>query len=138
MKGNPSLFSDPDAANKLESIMLSDIQIIRKPRDSELDGYPLVTPEHCFVMSLQNSNTLFFEAINDIQMKRVTMGLNGILHVLERDIKTGDYSWILQSLQSVKRKVSDVQPSACAVDQSVKKTLLEEAKARRRKKRQQR
>jgi hypothetical protein len=136
MKGNPSLFSDPDAANKLESIMLSDIQIIRKPRDSELDGYPLVTPEHCFVMSLQNSNTLFFEAINDIQMKRVTMGLNGILHVLERDIKMGDYSWILQSLQSVKRQVPDVQTNACAVDQSVKKILLEEAKVQRRKKRQ--
>lgn len=138
MKGNPSLFSAPEATDKVESIMLSDIQIIRKPRESELDGYPLVTAEHCFVMSLQNGNTLFFEAINDIQMKRVTIGLNGILHVLERDIKTGDYSWILQSLQSVKRKVSDVQPSASAVDQSVKKTLLEEAKARRRKKRQQR
>ncbi|KAL3790822.1 hypothetical protein HJC23_004723 [Cyclotella cryptica] len=138
MMGNTSSFSAPDDTHKVESIMLSDIQIIRKPRESELDGYPLVTPEHCFVMSLQDGNTLILEAINDIQMKRVTMGLNGILHVLEHDIKTGDYSWILKSLQSVKRKVSDVQPHACAVDLTVKKTLLEEAKARRRKKRQQR
>jgi hypothetical protein len=78
------------------------------------------------------------EAVNAIQVNRVISGLNGILNKLERDINTtGDYTWIVQSLESVKRKASDIQPYVVKTNNTPKKTLLQEAAARRKNKRRQ-
>lgn len=131
-------FTSPDAANNLKSILLSDIKAIRKPREAELDSYPLITPEHCFLVVLENGTMLFFEAVSVIQMNRVTCGLNGILNKLGNDMNaTGDYSWINQSLESIKRKASYIQP--CVVEKVARpeKSLMQEATERRKLKRRQ-
>jgi hypothetical protein len=138
MNNKATSFTEPDATNKVETISLSDIKTIRKPREEDLTGYPLVTPEHCFLLALLNGVTFLLEAVNAIQVNRVISGLNGILNKLERDINTtGDYTWIVQSLESVKRKASDVQPYVVKTNNTPKKTLLQEAAARRKNKRRQ-
>jgi hypothetical protein len=138
MNNQSSTFSAPNETNKVESILLSDIKTIRKPREAELEGYPFVTPKHCFVLALLNGVTLFLEAVDAIQMGRVTAGLNGILNKLEQDINTtADFSWIMKSLEHVKKKASDVQPHVVKKNAAVKKSLLQEAAARRMMRRKQ-
>lgn len=138
MNNKASTFTAPDAPNKVESILLSDIKSIRKPREAELHGYPLVTPAHCFVLALLNGVTFFFEAVNAIQISRVTTGLNEILNKLEHDINnTGDFAWVLQSLESVKRRAGDVQPNIVKQNTNVRKSLMQEAASRRKMKRRQ-
>jgi hypothetical protein len=136
MNNQPSTFSAPDETNKVESILLSDVKTIRKPREAELEGYSLVTPTHCFVLALLNGVTLFLEAVDALRMDRVTAGLNGVLNKLEQDINTrGDYTWIMKSLECVKKRAVDVQPHVVKNNAAVKKSLLQEAAARRKMKR---
>ena len=136
MDGTAATFTAPDETNKIDSILFSDIKTIRKPREAELNGYPVAIREHCFVLSLFNGATFFLEAVNSIQMNRVTAGLNGILNKLELDINgTGDFTWITQSLEAVKRKPCDVQPSVERTGTnsptSTKKSLVQQAAERR-------
>ena len=138
MNNNAISFTVSNATNKIDSISLSDIKTIRKPREAELHGYPLATPEHCFILALLNGVTFLLEALNVVQMNRVIAGLNGILNKLEQDINTtGDFTWINQSLESVKRKASDVQPHVVKKTTGVKKSLMQEAAMRRKMKRRQ-
>ena len=136
MDNTATAFTAPDETNKIDSILLSDIKTIRKPREAELDGYPVATPEHCFVLSLFSGATFFLEAVNSVQMNRVTAGLNGILNKLELDINnTGDFTWIMQSLEAVKRKPRDVQPSVARTSSNLptqtKNSLVQQAAERR-------
>lgn len=138
MNNNVSPFTALDAAKQVESILLSDIKTIRKPREAELNGYPLATSENCFVIALFNGITLFLEAVNVVQMNRVTAGLNGIMNKLEQDISTrGDFTWIMKSLEYVKKKACDVQPHVVKQKTNTSKSLMQEAAARRKMKRRQ-
>lgn len=89
------------------------------------------------MLSTQSGITLVFEAINAVQLVRVTIGLNGVLEKLEKDINAGDNAWIMQSLASVKQTARDVQPCISKTDVGMKKTLLQEAAARRMRRQQQ-
>jgi len=136
-----STFSSPGLLpNPIDSICLFDIQSMRKPTKFELDSYPQAIAGNSFFLSTNNGTSLLFEAINDVQIDRVTTGLKGVVSKLVRDIITGDNGWIVQMMTSVGANVLGVDGSASyamtnVTDQLVKKTLVEEARVMRRKRR---
>jgi hypothetical protein len=136
-----STFSSPGLLpNPIDSICLFDIQSMRKPTIFELDSYPQAIAGNSFFLSTNNGTSLLFEAINDVQIDRVTTGLKGVVSKLVRDIITGDNGWIVQMMTSVGANVLGVDGSASyamtnVTDQLVKKTLVEEARVMRRKRR---
>eukprot|EP01082_Thalassiosira_pseudonana_P012709 g11199.t1 g11199 contig5:351146-353860(+) len=139
--GQVSTFSSPGLLpNPIDSICLFDIQSMRKPTKFELDSYPQAIAGNSFFLSTNNGTSLLFEAINDVQIDRVTTGLKGVVSKLVRDIITGDNGWIVQMMTSVGANVLGVDGSASyamtnVTDQLVKKTLVEEARVMRRKRR---
>jgi len=139
------------------------IQSIRKPSAFELeDSYPFAIPAHSFFLTTNSNNddgndngtsSLLFEAVDELQMIRVTTALRGIIGKLAKKIILGENDWVVQMMLASSSPVSGgpstsisledleggVVPCAMAdmTDNLVKKTtLMKQAQERRSKIRQ--
>jgi len=98
-----------DASHALE---LLDIRSIRRPTSFELDNaYPFAIPTHSFFLTTTSGEdedgededgnvgrSLLFEAVDELQMIRVTAALRGIIGKLAKKIIQGENDWVVQML----------------------------------------
>jgi len=167
-------FEDPrllwtDGQDVSYTLELLDIQSIRQPSPLELDiSYPFAIPAHSFFLTTTNNiisndvnksnsnesdahfghTSLLFEAVDELQMTRVTTALRGIIGKLAKKIILGENDWVVQMMSASSvpggRAVmsdtlddlegSSVVPRAMAdvTDHLVKKTtLMKRAQERR-------
>lgn len=85
----------------MEGFSLFDISSIRKPSVFELDSFPMATADSSFFISKCDGDSLLFEAIDNVQMTRVSSALKGIVAKMTRCIIMGDDAWMTQMLTSV-------------------------------------
>lgn len=141
--GRVSSFAPKKSFTATERIGLFDVLSIKKPTMIELDGYPLAIPENCFILLMNNGASLLFEAIDNFQMTRISTAIRGIVAKMARNIVTGDNAWVTQMLTSVDKNVSDddivVSVAMTDVtDQLIRKSIMQQAQDRLRKKRSSR
>jgi hypothetical protein len=87
---------------------LLDVSSIRPPAPFELDeSYPLANPLHSFFVMTHapafdrsdgTASSLLFEAMDEVQMVRVTAALRGIIGKLARQIVLGESEWMVQMM----------------------------------------
>ena len=81
------------------TIDLLDIEMIRQPTESEVkDIYPFAVSAHSFFVSNRDGSTLLFEADDELQMKRITTSLRGVIARLAKKIVTGESDWVGQMM----------------------------------------
>jgi len=114
----------------MENFSLFDISSIRKPSVFELDSFPMASADSCFFVSRCDGNSLLFEAIDNVQMTRVSSALKGIVAKMTKSIITGDDTWITQMLASVHGSSGDeyiVTATTDVTDHLIKKSIVDEA-----------
>lgn len=114
----------------MENFSLFDISSIRKPSVFELDSFPMASVDSCFFVSRCDGNSLLFEAIDNVQMTRVSSALKGIVTKMTRSIIMGDDTWITQMLASVHGGAGDeylVTATTDVTDHLIKKSIVQEA-----------
>jgi hypothetical protein len=78
---------------------LLDIEMIRQPTESELNGiYPFAIPAHSFFILNNDGLSLLFEAVDELQMIRITTALRGIIARLAKKIVAGESDWVGQMM----------------------------------------
>ena len=122
------------------------------------DSYPFTIPAHSFFLTTNDNNnddgndngtsSLLFEAVDELQMIRVTTALRGIIGKLARRIILGENDWLVQMMLASSSPVDggpatsisledledNVVPCAMAdmTDHLVRKTtLMKQAQERR-------
>mmetsp|Transcript_1198 Transcript_1198/g.2995 ORF Transcript_1198/g.2995 Transcript_1198/m.2995 type:complete len:865 (-) Transcript_1198:165-2759(-) len=104
--GIPGEFEQPrlfwtDGQSVSHSLELLDIASIRPPHPYELEGsYPFAIPDHSFFLFTNDGTTLLFEAVDEVQMIRVTTALRGIIGRLAKKIVMGENDWLVQMMMA--------------------------------------
>jgi len=81
------------------ALELLDVRAIRPPEPSELEGtYPFAAPDRSFFISTSDGAALLFEALDGVQMTRVTSALRGIIGRLAKKIVMGENDWVVQMM----------------------------------------
>lgn len=82
------------------TIEVFDIESIHQPTESELiDTYPFAIPTQCFFISTKsNCLSLLFEAVDELQVERITTALRGIIARLARKVVSGESDWVGQMM----------------------------------------
>lgn len=115
------------------TLELLDIQSIRPPDMFELEesNYPFAIPNHSFFVTTNGGTELLFEAVDELQMIRVTTSLRGIIGRLAKKIVMGENDWVVQmmlaSVRGVTQSLEELEAEAPyamvdVTDQLVKKT----------------
>ena len=119
------------------TLELLDISSIRQPALYELESYyPFSIPANSFFVSTNGGTSLLFEAVDDVQMRRITSALQGIVARLAKKIVMGEQDWVCQMMLSSAggesgqissmNELEEMVPNAMAdvTDHLVKKTTL--------------
>ncbi len=124
-----------DSNPAIEGFSLFDISSIRKPSVFELDNFPMAIADSSFFISKCDGESLLFEAIDNVQMTRVSSALKGIVAKMTRYIIMGHDAWMTQILASVHGSSEDEYLVAATIDLTdhlIQKTIVQEAHRKRR------
>ena len=126
-------WADDNDANSYYHLELLSIQSVRKPTMFELENYTQAIPAHSFLVVTTDGTSLVFEAVDEVQMNRVSSALKWIISRLAKKIIIGEIDWIVQMMvaaaggvQNFDMDLESVVPDVKAdcTDHLVKKTTL--------------
>ena len=81
------------------TLELLDIEMIRRATESELNGiYPFAIAAHSFFIFNKDGLKLLFEAVDELQMTRITTALRGIIARFVKKIVEGESDWVGQMM----------------------------------------
>ncbi len=81
------------------TLELLDIEMIRQATESELKAiYPVALAAHSFFISNKDGLSLLFEAVDELQMTRITTALRGIIARFVKKIVAGESDWVGQMM----------------------------------------
>lgn len=126
-------WTDDKDANSYHHLELLSIQSVRQPTMFELENYTQAIPAHSFLLVTTDGTSLVFEAVDEVQMNRVSSALKGIISRLAKKILMGENDWMVQMMvaaaggvQNLEMDLESLLPNAMAdfTDHLVKKTTL--------------